>query len=63
MGRLQQCKDWRFARLACSGSGGSFLKTGLLRRFDLRACLGDRRRCSPEIGDATGLEAGYATTV
>ena len=43
------------ARLACSGSGGSFLRTGLLRRSDLCACLGDRRRCSPKIGDAAGL--------
>jgi hypothetical protein len=51
------------ARLACSGSGGSFLRTGLLRCSDLRVCLGDRRCCSPEIGDAAGLETGYVVAV
>jgi hypothetical protein len=41
-----------FARLACSGSGGSFLRTGLLRCSDLRV---EGRRCC----DATGLGSGY----
>jgi hypothetical protein len=51
------------ARLACSASGGSFLRTDLLQWSDLRACLGDRRCCSPEIGDAASLETGYAVAV
>jgi hypothetical protein len=53
----------RSARLAYYSSGGSFLKTGFLRWSNLCACLGDQRCCSPEIGDATGLETGYAVAV
>jgi hypothetical protein len=51
------------ARLACSGSGGSFLRTGFFRWSYLHACLGDWRCCSPEIVDAMGLETGYAVAV
>jgi hypothetical protein len=50
-------------RLACSGSGGSFLRTGLLRQSILRACLGDQQRCSLEINDVARLEAGNATAI
>jgi hypothetical protein len=40
------------ARLACLGSGGSFLRTGLLRCSDLQV---EGWRCC----DATGLGSGY----
>jgi hypothetical protein len=52
-----------FAHLACSGSGGSFLRIGLLQWFDMRASLGDWRCCNPEIGDVAALETGYAVAV
>jgi hypothetical protein len=43
--------------------GGRIYALGLLRQPILLACLGDRQRCSLEISDAAGLEAGDATAV
>jgi hypothetical protein len=57
------------SRQTCGGGsgsaeiGGRICALGLLRQPILRACLGDRQRCSPEISDAAGLEAGDAAAV